>query len=158
MVDPLGRPYGRQFSHLVSSQLWTRKKLAIVMLGNIERSTTVTSMSPWTSRWNLTVWTKWKSHIHIKNIVWEDQERGWLPLWVSRPKQGQRNTKTQDMTLEMSVRRIFQRLLGSLKFFFMEVMRGRGPNMSLMTVTFTSQDSLRSVWWDLMTSTCMFTL
>ena len=31
-----------------------------------------------------------------KDIL-EDQESDWLPLWVSRPKQGQRNTKSQGM-------------------------------------------------------------
>ena len=24
---------------------------------------------------------------------WKDQERDWLPLWVSRPNQGRKNTK-----------------------------------------------------------------
>ena len=134
------------------------KIVVIVMLGNTERSRVVASMSPWTSLWNLTVWTIWESHLHIQKIIWEGQERGWLPLWVSRPNQGQRNTKSQGMTLEISVRKIFQRLLGSLKIYLMKVMRERGPNMSLLTVTFTYQDSLQSVWWDLMTSTRMFTL
>ena len=45
--------------------------------------------------------------------------------------------KNQRMPLEMSVRRLFQRLLGSLINCLTEVMRRRGPNMSLITVTFT---------------------
>ena len=46
---------------------------------------------------------------------WNDQESGWLPLWVSRPKWGQTNAKRQGMPSEMPVRRTFQRLLRSLK-------------------------------------------
>ena len=44
--------------------------------------------------------------------------------------------KRQGMPLEMSVRRTFQRLLGSLKNYLMKFMRVRGPSMSLLTVTF----------------------
>ena len=39
-----------------------------------------------------------------------------------------------------------------------KVMRWVGPNMSPLTVTFTYQDSLLSVWLVLITSTCMFNL
>ena len=45
----------------------------------------------------------------------------------------------------ISVRRTFQILLGSLKNYLMKVLIRRGPNMSLMTATFTYNDSLRSV-------------
>ena len=62
------------------------------------------------------------------------------------------------MPSEMLVRRIFQRLLGSLKNYFMNVMRRRGPNMSLLPANFTHQDSLWIVWWDLMPSTRTVTL
>ena len=45
--------------------------------------------------------------------------------------------KSQGMPSEISVRRTFQILLGSLKNYLMKVMRIIGPNMSLMTATFT---------------------
>ena len=53
--------------------------------------------------------------------------------------------KRQGMPSEMSVRRNFQRLLGSLKNYLMKVMIIRGPDMSVLIVTFTQQDSLQSV-------------
>ena len=53
------------------------------------------------------------------------------------PKQGQINAKRQGIPSEMSVRRKFQRLSGSLKNYLIKFMRGGGPNMSLLTVTFT---------------------
>ena len=63
------------------------------MLGNTRRLITVRITLPWISLWNLLVWTRWNSHPHIQNIIWEDQERGWLPFWVSRPLWGQRRKK-----------------------------------------------------------------
>ena len=47
-----------------------------------------------------------------------------------------RKYKRKDMPSEMSVRRTFQRLLGSLRNCFITFLRGRGLNISLMTVTF----------------------
>ena len=55
----------------------------------------------------------------------------------TRPKQGQRNIKRQSMPQEMSIRRNFQRLLGSFKNHLMKVMRRRGPITRLLKVTFT---------------------
>ena len=46
---------------------------------------------------------------------------------------------------EMSVLRKFQRLSGILKNCFLNVMRGGGPNIIPLAVTFTHQDSLQSV-------------
>ena len=45
--------------------------------------------------------------------------------------------KRQGMQSEMSVRRAFKRLLRSLTSYLIRVMRGGGPNMSILTVTFT---------------------
>ena len=45
--------------------------------------------------------------------------------------------KKQGMPSEMSVRRTFLRLLGSLRNLRNYLMRRRGPNMSLLTATFT---------------------
>ena len=104
------------------------------------------------------VWTRWESHLQGQNIIWENQERGWLSLWLLRPKQVQRNWKGQGIPSEMSARRTLQILLGSLINYLIRVMRGGGPNMSSLTVTFTYQGSLWSVWWDLMSLTCTFTL
>ena len=101
MVDPLGRCSGRKLSqvskssHLVSSQLIRWKIAVVVILGDTERSRVVTNMSPWISRWNLTVWTRWESHVQSQKIIREYQERGLLPLWVSRLKQGQRRKKAR---------------------------------------------------------------
>ena len=164
MVDPLEWCSGRKrsqvkkSSHSVSFQLRTWKFVVVAMLVNTDRSRVVTSMSPWTSRWNFTIWLRWKLHLQIQKIIWEYQERVLLSLWVSRPKQVQTNTKRQGMPSEMPVRRTVQRLLGSLKNYLMKFMRGRGPNMSLLTVNFTQHNSLWSIWWELMLSTCTFTL
>ena len=56
------------------------------------------------------------------------------------------------MSSELSVRRTFLRLLGSVRNLRHYLMIRRGPNMSLLTVTFTYQYSLRSVWWDMIPS------
>ena len=53
--------------------------------------------------------------------------------------------KRQVIPSEMSVRRTFIRLLGSFRNLRNYLMRGRGPNMSLLIATFTQQDRLRSV-------------
>ena len=50
----------------------------------------------------------------------------------ARPKK----YKKASMPSEMSVRRTFQRLLGTLKNYLMKVTRRRVPNMSLLRVTF----------------------
>ena len=113
------------------------KIVVVTMLGNTYILRVLTSISPWTSRWNLTVWKRWESHLQSQKIIWEDQERSWLPLWVSSPKQGQRNTKSKGMPTEISMRTTFQRLLGSLTSYLTKFMRVGRPNMSLLTVTFT---------------------
>ena len=69
------------------------KNVAVEMLENTERSRVVTIMSPCASRWNLKVCSRWESHIYSQKLIREDQEKGWLPLCVSSPKQGQRNKK-----------------------------------------------------------------
>ena len=69
----------------------------------------------WTYRWSLAVWTRWELHLQIEKIIWEDQGRGWLPLWVSRPKKGQINTKRKGILSELSLWRTFQILSGILK-------------------------------------------
>ena len=75
-----------------------------------------------------------------------------------RSKARPKNAKRKDMPSEISARITFKILLGSLINYLLRVMRGGGPNMILLAVTFTYQDILRSVWWYLMTSTCTFTL
>ena len=97
------------------------------MLGKTDRSRVVIIMSPLTSSWSLTVWKIWESHLQRKKIIREDQERGWLNLWVSMPKKGQIYTKRQGMPSEMSVRRTFQRLSGSLRNCLIKFMRGGVP-------------------------------
>ena len=66
----------------------------------------------------------------------ERSGKGLIPLCVSRPKQGHTNTKRQGMPSEMSVRRTFLRLLGSLRNLRNHFLRSRNPNMSLLTATF----------------------
>ena len=61
----------------------------------------------------------------------------WLTIWVSRPKQGHKNTKSQGMPSEISARRTPLRLLGSLRNLRNYLMRRRGPNMSLLRAAFT---------------------
>ena len=97
------------------------------MLGNTGRSIMVISTPPWTYLWNLVVWTRQKSNLHNQKIIWEDHERGWLPLWVSRPLEGQRKPKRQGFPLLMSVLRIFLRILRKLRSCLMRVIWGRGP-------------------------------
>ena len=48
-----------------------------------------------------------------------------------------KSTKRQGMTLEVAVRRTFRRLSKSLRKLGNYLMRRRGPNMSLLKVTFT---------------------
>ena len=53
----------------------------------------MTSTSLLTSHQSLTIWTRLKPHIQSQKDNWKDQERGWLPLWVSRPKYGSQKCK-----------------------------------------------------------------
>ena len=53
-----------------------------------------------------------------------------------KAKARQKNAKRQGIPSVMSVRRTFQRLLGILKNYLIKVMRRRGPNISLLIVTF----------------------
>ena len=75
-----------------------------------------------------------------------------------KSKASPKKYKKAGMPSEISARRTFQRLLGSLINYLVRFMREGGPNMSLLTVTFTYQDSLQSVWLELISSTCTFTL
>ena len=158
MVAPLRRHSWRKISHLVSSQMWTWKIVVITMLGNTEISRILTSMSPWTSPQRLKVWTKWISHLQSQKENWKDHEKGWLPIWLSRTKKCQRDAKRKGMPSEMIVRKNFHRIIGSLKHYLFIVKRVEILNMSLLTVTFIHQDSLRSEWWELMPSTQTITL
>ena len=63
--------------------------------------------------------------------------KGLITSMSLKSKKFQRNVKRQGMPSEMSARRTFKRLLGSLKNYLKKVIRRRGPNMSLLTVTFT---------------------
>ena len=137
-VAPLGRRSGRKSSQVrnICSWLWTWKNVFVAMLGNTRRSRVMTSISPCTSHQSFTVWTRWKSHVQSQKENWKDQERGWLPLWVLRPKQSHKNTKSEGMPSEMSVRRNFLKLLGSLRNLRDYFMIIRGPNMSLLKATF----------------------
>ena len=89
MVAPLARRSGRKSSKVskICSWPWTWEIVVFAMLGNKMRSGVVTSMSYWTSHQSFKVWTRWKSHLHIQKENRKYQERGWLPLWVSIPKQ-----------------------------------------------------------------------
>ena len=153
MVAPLGRRSGRKRSQVrkICSWMWTWKIVVVAMLGNTRRSEVVTSKSPWRNKrrsgvvtsispWTyhqfFTVRTRWKSHLRSQKETCKYQERGWLTLWVSRPKQSFKNTKRQGMPSEMSARRTFLRLLGSLRKLRNYLMRQRGPNLSLLRVTF----------------------
>ena len=93
------------------------------------------STPPWKFLWNLVVWTRQKSHLLCQKIIWEDQERLWLPLRVSRPLGVKRKSKGQGMPLLMSAWSIFQRLSRSLKSCLIRVMCGKGPNIYPPTVT-----------------------
>ena len=88
-------------------------------------------------------------------IIWKDQERGWLPLWVSIPLEVQSKAKRQVMPLLMSALTIFIILLSNFIICLMRVMCGRVPNMCLIKVTYIYQDILQSVWWD---SICVLAL
>ena len=83
------------------------KIVVVIMLGNTGRSRTVSSTSPWTSLCSLIIWTRWKSHLQNQKIIWEDQESGWLPRWVSSSLWGQRKLKRQGLKLMKSVLRRF---------------------------------------------------
>ena len=81
--------------------------------------------------------------------------KGLITYLGFKAKVGHTNKKRQGM---QSVRRTFRKLLRSLKNYLIKLMRRRGPNMSLLTDTFTFQDSLKIVRWELMPSTQTFTL
>ena len=154
MVASLRRRSGRESSQVKNffNCLLTWKIVVVAMLGNTRRSRVVTSIPSWTSLQSLTVCTIQKSHLQSQKENCKYQEKGWLPLWLSRPKQGRKNTKRQGMPSNISVRRTFLRLLRILRKCRNYLMRRRGPNMSLLIATFIKKYSLRSVWWDLITS------
>ena len=142
MVDPLGRRSGRK-----TSRQWTWKTAVVTMLGNKGRPRTARSTLPWTSLWVLVVWTRWKSHLNNQIIIWKDQVRGWFPLWVSIPLEGQRKSKKQGYPLMELVLRIFIRILRILRIWLMRVMWVRGPNKWILTVIYIYPQILKSVWW-----------
>ena len=90
MVAPLGRRSRRKSSEVrkIFFCLWTWKIVAVTKLGNKRISRAMTSTSPWKSHKSLKVWKRWKQHLQSQKENWKYQERGWLPLWVSRPKEG----------------------------------------------------------------------
>ena len=66
-------------------QTWTI--VFVTMLGNTERSRVVKNMSPWIYIWNLTVWKRLGSHLHIQKIILGISGKGLITsIWVSRPK------------------------------------------------------------------------
>ena len=138
MVAPPGRRSGWNSSQVrkICFCLWTWKIVVVAMLRNTRRSGVVTSTSPWTYNQSFTVWTRWKSHLQSQKKNWKDQERGWLPLWVSRPKKGHKNTERQGIPSKMSVRTKFPILLRSLIKWRNYLMRRRGPNMILLRAIF----------------------
>ena len=71
--------------------------------------------------------------------------RGWLPLWVSRPLEGQNMLKRKCFPLLKSALRIFPRLLSNLSMLLMRVMWGRGQNTCLLKVISVYQDSSQSL-------------
>ena len=101
MVPQLGRRSGRKSSQerKICSWLWTWKIMVVAMLGNTRRSRVVTSTSPWKSHQSLTVQTRQKSHFHSKKKNCKDQERVWLPFWVSGPNKGLKDTKKASYTI-----------------------------------------------------------
>ena len=137
MVVPLGRYSGRGVSHR-----WTWKIVVVEMLRKKGRSRMMRTTSPWTYIWILVVWKRWKSHIHKQKILWKNQERGLLPLWVSITLEGQIKLKRQGLPLQMSVLRILLRLLMNLRICLMRVMWGRVPNICLLIVTSIYQNQL----------------
>ena len=103
--------------------------MVVAKLGNTRRSRAVISKPLWTSNQSLTVWTRQKPHLQSQKENWKHQERGWLTLWVLRPKQGRKSTKRQGRTSEMSVRRTFLGLLRIFRKLRNYLMKRRGPNM-----------------------------
>ena len=56
------------------------------MLGNTRRSRIVSSTLSLKSLIIFIFWTREKSTLHNKMVIWEYQVRGWLTLWISGPK------------------------------------------------------------------------
>ena len=63
--------------------------------------------------------------------------KGLITSLSLKAKTRTKNIKKQGIPLEMSLRRIFQILFGSLKNYLMKVRKRRGPNMSVLKGTFT---------------------
>ena len=66
----------------------------------------------------------------------ERSGKGLITSLVLKTKQGRKNIKRQGMPSEISVRRTFLRLLGSLRNLRNYLMRRRCPNVSLLIFTF----------------------
>ena len=81
VVAPLIRCSGKRILYQ-----WILKIVEGEMLVNTGRSRMVRNKLSWKYRLILIVWTRWSSPLHNQRIIWEDQIRGWLPLWVSVPK------------------------------------------------------------------------
>ena len=70
-LDPINSQF-RQFKHFQNPGVETLSRIVI-------------STSTWTFHWSLAVCTILESNIQIQEIIWEDQERDWLHIWVSKP-------------------------------------------------------------------------
>ena len=137
VVTPLSIYNGLSTQNMFWKENFTQVNIKIVvfeMLKNIGKSRMVSSKSYWTSLWSLVIWTRWRSHIHEQTIIWEDKVRSWLPLWVSRPLEGQKRLKRKSFPLLKSVSRIFLTLLSNVRLCLMRVIWGRGPNTFLLKV------------------------
>ena len=69
------------------------------MLGNTNKSRTVSIILPWTFLWGLVSWTRGKSPLQDKGIMWEDEVRVSLPFLLSETETGQKLNKSQRLPL-----------------------------------------------------------
>ena len=105
MVDPLRRGSRKRSSH---QRTW--KFVEGSMLENIERSIIVISTLSWTSLLIMIFWTRGNSPLQNQEIVWEDQVRGWIPLWLPG-KNGQIKNKKASFSITEITNQYFSKFL-----------------------------------------------
>ena len=68
------------------SHRWTWQVVKGSVAGNTGKSRKASITSSWTFIWSFIVSARGKAPLHNQGIIWNDQVRGWLHIWISGPK------------------------------------------------------------------------
>ena len=82
---------------------------------------------------------------------------GLITYLVIKSKVGKHKYKKARYAIGNVSKKECSKIIRKFEKYLMKLMKRRGPNMSLLTVTFTSKIILWSAWWKQMPSTCTFT-